>query len=167
MTFPIDTVKDLYAFYGVPDRNSDGQSDISWVEENIVRIVPPYQMLFSWNQMPVKTIQCHRKVQPYLLKALQGIAQEFSSNDIAKYQLNKCGGCFSSPRPRRNGTRLSLHSFGAAIDISPDINRLGRIYQQDKGMMPMKVVEIFKDQGAKWGGLWRVAPDAMHFEWTA
>ncbi len=164
--FPKDNTQELRAFYGIPDRNADGKTDPIFEEEHIVRIIPPYQLLMSWNQMPVKSIRVHRKVQPYLLKALQGVAQEFSSADIAKYHLNQFGGCMAEPRPRRNGTRLSLHSYGAAIDLAPDINRLGRVYQQEKGMMPMKAVMIFKDQGAKWGGLWRVSPDAQHFEWT-
>lgn len=167
MTFPIDTNAELYKFYGVPDRNADGSTDGRFEDENIVRIVPPYQMFLSWNQMPVKTIRCHRKIQPYLLKALQGIALHFSSADIAKYELNQFGGCLCEPRARRTSNRISLHSFGAAIDLAPVPNRLGRIYQQDKNMMPMKAVEIFKDQGAKWGGMWKPTADAMHFEWTA
>lgn len=167
MTFPIDINRELYKFYGIPDRNADGSMDQAWVDENIVRIVPPYQMFMTWNQIPVKTIRVHRKVQSYLLKSLQGIGREFSSADISKYGLNQFGGCLCEPRHRRGGDRLSMHSFGAAIDLAPDQNRFGRIYQKDKDMMPMKAVEIFKDQGAKWGGMFRPTPDAMHFEWTS
>ena len=44
-----------------------------------------------------------------------------------------------------------IFAFLARRLIFSDINRFGRIYQQDKGMMPMKVVEIFKDQLHKSG----------------
>lgn len=167
MNFPRDIPIELYKFYGYPDRNADGAMDREWEDHNIVRIVPPYQMLMAWNQMPVKTIRVHRKVQPYLLKALQGIAQEFTSQEISKYQLNQFGGCLCEPRPRRTSNRLSIHSFGAAIDLAPVPNRLGRIYDPKTDMMPIRAVKIFEDQGARWGGMFKPTADAQHFEWVS
>lgn len=165
ITLPRDRYQELCAFYGTPDANSDGTMDPRWEEENIVRIVTPYQMFTSWSDRPIKTIRCHRKIAPYLQKALEGISKEFSSKDIANFQLNKFGGCLTEPRLKKSGHGMSVHCFGAAIDLAPVPNKYGKEYNISTNMIPMRVVEIFKDHGAIWGGKWRT-PDAMHFQWT-
>lgn len=51
------------------------------------------------------------------------------------------------------GSTLSVHSWGAAIDLSHLINAWKVKYNPDpkRKMMPMKVVELFEDEGWTWG----------------
>jgi hypothetical protein len=56
-----------------------------------------------------------------------------------------------------------VHSWGAAVDLSPLINRWRRKYDESKGVMPLTVVKLFEDEGWTWGGKWS-KPDPMHFQ---
>ena len=67
-------------------------------------------------------------------------------------------GCFNIRR-KRNGSSMSLHSWGLAIDINAGWNRMGRPSTQDP-----RLVQAFKDAGFAWGGDWTSKVDAMHFE---
>lgn len=67
-------------------------------------------------------------------------------------------GCYNH-RTIRGGKLLSMHAFGAAVDLNAATNQLGA-----KGDMSHAVVQIFKKHGWTWGGDWRSRPDGMHFE---
>jgi len=70
---------------------------------------------------------------------------------------------------------ISDHTFGAAMDINPVINPWMRKglpnspnhpYDKNKrGALQAnsKVVQIFKEEGWKWGGDWKYSKDRMHF----
>lgn len=67
--------------------------------------------------------------------------------------------------------RLSAHSFGAAIDLSPEHSEYWLNYIAEEGAtpayrnsMPLEIVEIFADYGFIWGGAWSHF-DTMHFEY--
>ncbi len=62
--------------------------------------------------------------------------------------------------------RLSVHSFGAAIDINV---KYSAYWRWSKGMkyqnqIPIPIVKIFEKHGFIWGGKWRHF-DTMHFEY--
>ncbi len=62
--------------------------------------------------------------------------------------------------------RLSVHSFGAAIDIHV---KYSAYWRWSKGMkyqnqIPIPIVKIFEKHGFIWGGKWRHF-DTMHFEY--
>lgn len=59
--------------------------------------------------------------------------------------------------------RLSLHSYGIAVDFDPSLNPYGdRPAVLDR--YP-KFVEVFERNGWRWGGRWKPASrDKMHFE---
>ena len=67
--------------------------------------------------------------------------------------------------------RLSVHSFGAAIDLNVDFadywrwdgGKPGRV-KRHKNRMPLEIVEIFERHGFIWGGKW-YHYDTMHFEY--
>lgn len=67
--------------------------------------------------------------------------------------------------------RLSMHSYGIAIDLAPDTTQ----YWKDeasletakigyKNTMPLSIVRIFEKYGFIWGGRW-YHYDTMHFEY--
>lgn len=149
-------------YYGNPDANRDGRADPAWMTGNLVRVKPPYRMRWSWGG-DVATITVHKRCAESLLRALDGIARHFGSQEaIERARMHLCGGAFNF-RLKRGGTSLSIHSWGAAIDLDPERNPMGRRYGEGRGMIPMAVVEIFAREGWEWGGGWS-RPDAMHFQ---
>lgn len=85
----------------------------------------------------------------------------------AEYQkyLKNIGGTFNW-RNIAGTNRLSVHSFGAAIDIS---TKYSDYWKWDntmtyKNKIPFEIVEIFEKHGFIWGGKW-YHYDTMHFEY--
>ncbi len=76
--------------------------------------------------------------------------------------------------PGQDSTKLSIHSYGRAIDLNPGINPFvaadgssKRPYDPSKpGTLTLKspVTQIFLRHGWKWGGLWHSGKDYQHFE---
>ena len=66
--------------------------------------------------------------------------------------------------------RLSVHSFAAAVDVSPRGNPYWRNLAPGTNMLavrqafPQTVVAAFERQGFVWGGKWAEF-DLMHFEY--
>lgn len=168
--FPLQSPAAMNAFYGNPDPNGDGLPDASFESKNIIRLIPPYPMKWSWGPS-CKAIPIHMKAAPSLLQALQGIAKEFDAEQRARFQLDQCGGGYNF-RLMRGANRLSIHSWGAAVDLAPLLNPLNRPYDSARGMMPLQVVKIFESVGWVWGGDWDVDGDtkdqkifdSMHFQ---
>jgi len=162
----------MNAFYGNPDANRDFRPDPAWEAANIVKLTPPYTLYYPESvhgviQKRAKTISAlrvHKKCKNSLESALRQIKQNFTAQDIKDYELDLCAGVHVF-RLKVGGSTLSIHSWGAAIDLSHLINGWKKTYDPDprKRMMPTKVVDIFDSEGWTWGGLWRNA-DAMHFQ---
>lgn len=162
--------RDVNKFYGNPDKNQDGVADRVWEDENIVKIIPPYDLWYPDDstgklikrKTKFKHLRVHKKCSDSLTKILTRIGMEISESDRIKYELDICGGVYNF-RLMRSGRALSIHSYGAAIDLSHLINSYKKKYVPNSNMMPMSVVNIFKDEGWTWGGLWSTG-DAMHFQ---
>jgi hypothetical protein len=66
--------------------------------------------------------------------------------------------------------RLSVHSFGAAIDINAKLSNYWRWTKPKGGVIawrnriPLAIVEVFERHGFIWGGKW-YHYDTMHFEY--
>ncbi|MGL4811551.1 MAG: M15 family metallopeptidase [Beijerinckiaceae bacterium] len=160
--WPLQNSAGMNAFYGNPDANRDGRADPVWMATHLVRVKPPYSMQWSWGG-DVATLTVHRACAESLLRALDAIARLYGSQAaIEKARMHLCGGVFNF-RAKRGGHTLSIHSWGAAIDLDPERNGFGRRYVENRGMMPLRVVECFAAEGWVWGGRWST-PDAMHFQ---
>ena len=112
----------------------------------------------KYEGVPVKTIRCHKKVAPSLLR----IIKQISATPFA-YVLANYAGCYNY-RNTRGGNTLSLHADGAAVDFDPDTNGNNQAWPVS-ATMPFEVMEIFASEGwlaagASWGR------DAMHFQAT-
>lgn len=162
--WPKPTREDLINFYGDPDANNDGKPDVKWESLNLTYVTPPYPMYWSWSGQPAKRIKVHKKCADALETALKQIGACYTEQAIKDHQLDQCGGAYNF-RLMRGGNSLSMHSYGCAIDLAPEINGLGKRWDPNDHMMPYGVVNIFAETGAKWGGRWS-RPDCMHFEWT-
>lgn len=154
----------MSAFYGDPDADGNGKPDRSWEAKNLVSITPPYRMVLAWDtKSEVRTIKVHRRCADSLLRILNAIKDHYGSQEaIEVARMHLYGGVYNF-RMTRGGSRLSIHSWAAAIDLDPERNGFGVPYREGKGMMPKAVIEIFQAEGWVWGGPWRTA-DAMHFQ---
>lgn len=140
----------MEAFYGKPGD-----------ESNLITIMPPYTM--SYEGKAIKTIRCHKKVADSLLRVLHSIRTIIEREPSARDEAEDYGGCFNF-RPKRGGTSLSIHSWGAAIDLDADDNTF-RDHWPLQADMPLSIIEAFAREGwvsaaAFWGY------DAMHFQAT-
>ncbi|MCB1446599.1 MAG: M15 family metallopeptidase [Rhizobiaceae bacterium] len=103
-------------------------------------------------------------------KALEAVRDELVPRaDLRKY-LAPSAGVFNW-RKVAGQSNLSVHSFGAAIDLNTKYADYWRwsggkpghvpVY---KNKFPMEIVEIFEKHGFIWGGRW-YHYDTMHFEY--
>lgn len=102
--------------------------------------------------------------------ALQAVSDELDKLPELWPYLLKPGGSFIW-RPIAGTNRLSVHSFGAAVDINVGKSNYWRNVKQDeealldyKNRIPAKIVDVFERHGFIWGGWW-YHYDTMHFEY--
>jgi D-alanyl-D-alanine carboxypeptidase-like protein len=158
----------LDAFYGKHELKADGMPTQSWINKSLTTIVLPYPMTPSWEpSAKVTRIQCHRLVADSLKRVLSGILAHYGSIDsIKSARMNLYGGAYNFRRIA-GSAHLSLHAWGAAIDLDPEHNPLGVPWRTDAGMMPQEVIDIFTAENWKWGGRFHTRPDCMHFQATS
>lgn len=130
-------------------------------EGNLVSIVPPYRMIYDGKT--IRTLRCHKKVSESLLRVLTNIKAVIpTAPDIAD-EAEDYGGCFNF-RNKRGSSTLSMHAWGAAIDLDADDNTF-RDHWPMQADMPIEIMECFAREG--WisaGAFWGY--DAMHFQAT-
>lgn len=142
-----------FAFQPRPDSRSPESIRITddFARKNIVR--------FAHSELP-KSARVHKLIRAQLKAALDEVA-------------HKCPGVIKTvnggfvPRLRRgervfcNGN-LSAHSWGSAIDLNAQWNRMGCAPARlDEEGSLRAIVEIFEHHGFYWGGRFN---DGMHFE---
>ena len=103
-------------------------------------------------------------------EALEAVRDELvPRSDLRKY-LTPSAGVFNW-RKVAGQKNLSVHSFGAAVDLNTKFadywvwsgGKPGRVPVY-KNKFPMEIVEIFEKHGFIWGGRW-YHYDTMHFEY--
>ena len=119
---------------------------------------------FNHSIQVTKINEVHKKLQ-----SVSAMLEQLDPRIKTKY-LKKKPGTFV-PRQIKGTRRLSVHSFGIAIDIavsqadywrwdliSPD----GKLHYKNR--IPLEIVESFEKEGFIWGGKW-YHYDTMHFEY--
>jgi len=102
--------------------------------------------------------------------ALAAVSRELATlpADMTKF-LAPNGGTYAC-RTIAGTDRLSLHAFGAAIDINPrfgDYWRWQRFAEGElvwRNRIPLRIVDLFERHGFIWGGKWYHF-DTLHFEY--
>ena len=103
--------KDARAFYGEPGTRQ-------------VKVAVPWTLRLAWEpQTTIKAISCHELVAGSLERVLGNVRREYTDAQLESIGANLYGGCLNV-RPMRGGTRMSMHSWGIAIDWDPARNRL-------------------------------------------
>lgn len=164
--WPADEEPQLNGFYGKHQLGATGMPTAQWEREHLTQLALPYPMRLSWNHgVQVKKLSCHLKVRDSLAEILAGILRHFGSyQEVVAARMDLLGGCYSYRRIA-GSHRLSTHSWGAAIDLDPEANPMGKLWEPGVGMMPLEVVSLFESCGWRWGGRFQRA-DAMHFQAT-
>jgi hypothetical protein len=129
--------KEIEEMFGNP-ANDDGTLNEAWEGENIRKIAPPdgWQLYYQDDDkglVPVSGIRMHKLLEDVFQAALDGI-WDFAKQQIGdspsgdairdwlhKKRLDQHGGGFNF-RKITGGSKLSLHSYGIAIDWDPDHN---------------------------------------------
>lgn len=145
--------KAVDAFYGNP-RGLNGQCSPRWQQRNLVTITPPFRMTYAGR--PVARITIHRLCADSLVRALAAIWEASGRNQakVDQWGASVFGGTFNY-RLKRNSNTLSMHAYGAAIDLDPQRKPMG---QSARRFAP-EVVKAFTDEG--WVNL---TNDPMHFQ---
>lgn len=102
-------------------------------------------------QVPVTHIACNTDIMDPLKKALDLIRAKGLQTQLFTFD-----GCWSI-RPVRGGNQLSAHSYGLAVDINAQSNRLG-----EQPTLSQDLVLCFEQFGWDWGGKFHRL-DGMHF----
>jgi hypothetical protein len=118
----------------------------------------------DWFGQRLQVTQRHGAAQ-----ALQAVAAELAQSPKLKRYLSPSAGTFNW-RPIAGTATLSVHSFGAAIDVNTRSADYWRWTAKGKGgtryrnRYPLEIVESFERHGFIWGGRWYHF-DTMHFEY--
>lgn len=103
----------------------------------------------------VVRVYCNKVMAVPLRQALDNIVERGLTHQLVSFD-----GCFSIRKARGDLLRLSVHSWGLAVDFNADSNELGTV-----GDMQPAFVACFEDAGFVWGGRWE-RPDPMHFQYV-
>lgn len=99
-------------------------------------------------------------------RQLAAVAKELEQYPSLKGYLKPIGGTFKW-RKIAGTNRLSVHSFGAAIDINVKYSaywRWSKSGYRYQNKIPLQIVKVFEKYGFIWGGKW-YHYDTMHFEY--
>jgi hypothetical protein len=156
---------ELDSFYGNP-RGSAGRADPAWVQQNLATIVPPWAMRADGGA--VSRITIHTKCKASLTRILNAI-WDSSGRDPAKIKaahLDEFDGSYNFRMNVNSPSKLSLHAYGAAIDLAAAENPNGAPWRDNGRMLPRWAIDAFLAEGWCWGGDFSGTPDAMHFQAT-
>lgn len=150
-------------FYGNPRSQVDpSEASFKWIAENIVIATPPWKLITAWDFKTVHGVRVHRKCYDSLLRVFNLIwnASGKSQMKIDEWGMNLYAGGFNF-RLMKGGNRLSMHSWGCAVDFDSARNGFGDL-TPNFAKVPA-VLEAFENEGWTWGGNWR-KPDGMHWQ---
>lgn len=132
---------------------------------NTLSEVKRHLTTISWFGRKVRVTKVNN-VHRHLKAVEKDLRELVKQNPKFKKYLTPIGGTFSW-RKIAGTNRLSVHSYGAAIDINVKYSAYwrwskGKYKYQNK--IPEKIIEKFEDHGFIWGGKW-YHYDTMHFEY--
>jgi len=125
--------------YGVPSKNPNYLTTLNL----------PYPMRLSWDtKVKVNKIQCHKLIHNQLSSVFTDILAHYGYEKIVELGIDLFGGCFNF-RPMRGGTAPSRHSWGIAIDLDPERNKLKETSKTARFARPeyKPMIDIFYKHG--------------------
>ncbi len=149
-------------FYGDPRAPGGDAPAVAWEMANLVRVRPPFRMTYAGT--PISGIRIHKKCAESLSRILAKIWTAAARDQavLDRWGASTYAGAYNF-RLMRGGDRLSMHSWGCAIDLDPVRNGMGDT-TPNFAKVP-QVVKAFEDEGWVWGGRWTgKSCDGMHFQ---
>jgi hypothetical protein len=143
-------------FTGAPD----AQVDPHWEAVNMMLLagIPGIPKLYV-----------HHKIAQPLIRAM--------TKATANGWAPRTAGCFAPRCQRGSSTRISIHTWGAAVDLDADDNPIitncptddvrRTEWAERTNRIPDAVIAAFMDEGWTWGGDWSNRFDPMHFQWCS
>lgn len=126
--------------------------------DHLVKRPFPFKLYLNGNKnMPCNNFYGNKYIAEAVLDSFREILDVFGVEFIRNNGLDSYGGCYNYRTVRGTVDKLSVHSWGMAIDYLPEMGKLGM-----PSMIPYNIVEIFKSHGFIWGGDWK-RKDGMHF----
>ena len=108
------TTKEAIAKYGKPSQSGT----------YLVSIKLPYPMRLAWDKKTkVNTMRCHKLVAQNFTNVFNELLSTYGLAKIQELGIDLFGGCFNF-RAMRGGSDYSRHSWGIAIDLDPERNKL-------------------------------------------
>jgi hypothetical protein len=151
--------RELVTFYGDPVLHSSVNP--KWERDNIVDLIPPYPMRYSWGP-PVTRLRFHRKCKDAFGEALRAIQKLYGSQkEIEAHRLHLTGGSLMVRLKRGSHSSWSIHSYGAALDVDPQHNPFPAKWRP--GFIPLEAAHAFETCGLVWRGA-NGDVDSMHFQ---
>jgi len=108
------------------------------------------------------TVKVHQRALPAFQQVTANLAAEEAAGHY--YQVRATSTYGFAPRTIAGSYSLSLHGYGAAVDINATTNP----YRSDGVLvsdMPQWFIDAWKEAGFCWGGDWYSTKDPMHFSW--
>lgn len=131
------------------------------------RVDLPLPFTIAWDQTQmIRSFACHILLAPVLTSIFSEAVKHYGEMQFCVLDLDQFGGCFAH-RAMRGGTDLSVHSWGAAVDLDPMRNQLK--WGRDKAAFAKPEYEAFwnivEDHGGYSLGR-RKNYDWMHFQFV-
>ncbi len=144
----------IRALYGDPRPyiRDDGTVSPIW-EARMTTLEMPTPLPLGWNR---KAFATRVRVNVAVVDEVKVVFAELEFGGLWGLLRTYDGGY--TFRLQRGGSKLSSHSYGAALDFDAPWNRLGR-----RPLMHPAIVSVFERNGWTWGGRWK-RPDGMHFQ---
>ena len=142
--------------YGEPNITGDGY---------LVTLDLPYPMRLAWDtDTSVTKMRCHRLAKDKFAAVFNDLLSHYGLEKIKELGIDLFGGCFSY-RKMRNGSKMSMHSWGIAIDLDPARNKLKESKKTARFARPeyKPMIDIFYKHGFISLGVEKDF-DWMHFE---
>ncbi len=134
---------------------------------NQEKLILPYPMRLAWDlNKEIKGFSCHKLVKADLLAVFNAVLKEYGLAKIKELGLDIFGGCLNV-RQMKGADRLSLHSWGIAVDLHPEKNQFK--WDNKKALFAKPEYSKFWDIVERQGGvsLGRAKNyDWMHFQFT-
>ena len=112
--WPLQTTAAMTAFYGP----AGGPKCTA----GSARLPFPFPLAWDASQR-VSRISCHVNVASALEGIFRDAAAHYGEKQFRALRLDQFGGCYNY-RKMRGGSRLSIHAWGAAVDLDPLSNGL-------------------------------------------
>lgn len=149
-----DGFDEIVKTFGNPDENGDHILDLAFIQSHLQVFNFNIPLRLAWGDHRLITrFQAHALIGDIVMEALDEFFAAVGEQKARDETWDYWGGCFNF-RPNSNDkSKLSIHSWGAAVDINPHLNPNG----QKECKQPVELMRAFISRGGRW-----VSGDWMH-----